>query len=125
MIRRPPRSTLDRSSAASDVYKRQVDEAILLVDQAASRNLMYVGATRGRENNEIWLVDEDGTTRSNKETQDAADREVLYQILRRTDQEATGSEVVWARELGYEIDDDRIHQLLTQAGRLALSLIHI
>ena len=27
MIRRPPRSTLDRSSAASDVYKRQVSEA--------------------------------------------------------------------------------------------------
>ena len=26
MIRRPPRSTLDRSSAASDVYKRQEDE---------------------------------------------------------------------------------------------------
>ena len=26
MIRRPPRSTLDRSSAASDVYKRQVAE---------------------------------------------------------------------------------------------------
>ena len=24
MIRRPPRSTLDRSSAASDVYKRQL-----------------------------------------------------------------------------------------------------
>ena len=28
MIRRPPRSTLDRSSAASDVYKRQVVEVI-------------------------------------------------------------------------------------------------
>ena len=30
MIRRPPRSTLDRSSAASDVYKRQatIEEAI-------------------------------------------------------------------------------------------------
>mgnify|MGYP003381537123 CR=1 FL=1 len=28
MIRRPPRSTLDRSSAASDVYKRQVQSAI-------------------------------------------------------------------------------------------------
>ena len=27
MIRRPPRSTLDRSSAASDVYKRQRDDA--------------------------------------------------------------------------------------------------
>ena len=26
MIRRPPRSTLDRSSAASDVYKRQMNE---------------------------------------------------------------------------------------------------
>ena len=26
MIRRPPRSTLDRSSAASDVYKRQVEQ---------------------------------------------------------------------------------------------------
>ena len=25
MIRRPPRSTLDRSSAASDVYKRQTE----------------------------------------------------------------------------------------------------
>ena len=32
MIRRPPRSTLDRSSAASDVYKRQpVDERVLKV----------------------------------------------------------------------------------------------
>ena len=26
MIRRPPRSTLDRSSAASDVYKRQAED---------------------------------------------------------------------------------------------------
>ena len=29
MIRRPPRSTLDRSSAASDVYKRQALATIL------------------------------------------------------------------------------------------------
>ena len=29
MIRRPPRSTLDRSSAASDVYKRQHQEGVL------------------------------------------------------------------------------------------------
>ena len=28
MIRRPPRSTLDRSSAASDVYKRQIQNDI-------------------------------------------------------------------------------------------------
>ena len=30
MIRRPPRSTLDRSSAASDVYKRQAPELGML-----------------------------------------------------------------------------------------------
>ena len=38
MIRRPPRSTLDRSSAASDVYKRQIlrDAPILLLDEATS-----------------------------------------------------------------------------------------
>ena len=30
MIRRPPRSTLDRSSAASDVYKRQNRDMALL-----------------------------------------------------------------------------------------------
>ena len=30
MIRRPPRSTLDRSSAASDVYKRQTVAGVLL-----------------------------------------------------------------------------------------------
>ena len=29
MIRRPPRSTLDRSSAASDVYKRQAEYGAL------------------------------------------------------------------------------------------------
>ena len=28
MIRRPPRSTLDRSSAASDVYKRQREDGV-------------------------------------------------------------------------------------------------
>ena len=32
MIRRPPRSTLDRSSAASDVYKRQLQgRQVLLI----------------------------------------------------------------------------------------------
>ena len=44
MIRRPPRSTLDRSSAASDVYKRQVqrlirvsDEIVVSVEKAPSK----------------------------------------------------------------------------------------
>ena len=37
MIRRPPRSTLDRSSAASDVYKRQVATFGEDVDQHRQR----------------------------------------------------------------------------------------
>src|SRR5450756_799981 len=37
MIRRPPRSTQSRSSAASDVYKRQVD------DQPPAGALQHVG----------------------------------------------------------------------------------
>ena len=39
MIRRPPRSTLDRSSAASDVYKRQPQEVagVLEAAEAAAR----------------------------------------------------------------------------------------
>ena len=36
MIRRPPRSTLDRSSAASDVYKRQDENATM---QSAYRQI--------------------------------------------------------------------------------------
>ena len=33
MIRRPPRSTLDRSSAASDVYKRQLKDSLFNEDK--------------------------------------------------------------------------------------------
>ena len=33
MIRRPPRSTLDRSSAASDVYKRQISKYAELIPE--------------------------------------------------------------------------------------------
>src|SRR5678815_1950576 len=43
MIRRPPRSTLDRSSAASDVYKRQA-YTFLLVGYALSVGIgLYIG----------------------------------------------------------------------------------
>src|SRR5678815_3604146 len=44
MIRRPPRSTLDRSSAASDVYKRQ---------QGAWRSLNDPSAWRGYKSETI------------------------------------------------------------------------
>ena len=53
MIRRPPRSTLDRSSAASDVYKRQAafgekfpDQGLLLV---VDEFLEYLQSRRDHE----------------------------------------------------------------------------
>src|SRR5678809_956492 len=47
MIRRPPRSTLDRSSAASDVYKRQV-LTYIANDKAGSHNAAEARALIGR-----------------------------------------------------------------------------
>ena len=40
MIRRPPRSTLDRSSAASDVYKRQRDRTAKKWSLAEGREVL-------------------------------------------------------------------------------------
>eukprot|EP00657_Telonema_sp_P-1_P001885 TRINITY_DN14638_c0_g1_i2.p1 TRINITY_DN14638_c0_g1~~TRINITY_DN14638_c0_g1_i2.p1 ORF type:complete len:107 (-),score=22.66 TRINITY_DN14638_c0_g1_i2:232-552(-) len=50
MIRRPPRSTQSRSSAASDVYKRQVRE----LPQTTERNRVQVL----RPNGEDLLIDQ-------------------------------------------------------------------
>ena len=47
MIRRPPRSTLDRSSAASDVYKRQ-DEPSWEVGRDLVRRLVDLIVAGGR-----------------------------------------------------------------------------
>ena len=50
MIRRPPRSTLDRSSAASDVYKRQ------FLHKSLGRYVQrLVGATRPMDPATDWL----------------------------------------------------------------------
>eukprot|EP00826_Nyctotherus_ovalis_P008946 TRINITY_DN12330_c0_g1_i12.p1 TRINITY_DN12330_c0_g1~~TRINITY_DN12330_c0_g1_i12.p1 ORF type:complete len:137 (+),score=56.83 TRINITY_DN12330_c0_g1_i12:28-411(+) len=48
MIRRPPRSTLDRSSAASDVYKRQVQKrgAAIIAARKSSSALSAAKAVR-------------------------------------------------------------------------------
>src|SRR5450756_2750283 len=40
MIRRPPRSTQSRSSAASDVYKRQIHESEQILTQPATNRLL-------------------------------------------------------------------------------------
>ena len=53
MIRRPPRSTLDRSSAASDVYKRQVK------DQGEIFEDIYSQILRDLELNSIFIVNEE------------------------------------------------------------------
>ena len=47
MIRRPPRSTLDRSSAASDVYKRQDQHGLDLAELGTVDRLG--GAARARQ----------------------------------------------------------------------------
>ena len=52
MIRRPPRSTLDRSSAASDVYKRQVEEEL--------SELLDLGARAQEELHDVDVVLHDG-----------------------------------------------------------------
>ena len=44
MIRRPPRSTLDRSSAASDVYKRQ---GMRRLNEYRERSFYHRGNMRG------------------------------------------------------------------------------
>src|SRR5678810_736462 len=56
MIRRPPRSTLDRSSAASDVYKRKVHNASTIL--ADLKRTDYPETVWGRFN-----VGRDGTIR--------------------------------------------------------------
>src|SRR5664279_5573712 len=43
MIRRPPRSTLSSSSAASDVYKRQVYEGIEKIGISGNHSVLITG----------------------------------------------------------------------------------
>ena len=52
MIRRPPRSTQSRSSAASDVYKRQGEHG----DGDLGFGHMRLRAARGREMQEGWAL---------------------------------------------------------------------
>src|SRR5678816_509089 len=69
MIRRPPRSTLDRSSAASDVYKRQLYEvpvgfkwfvAGLFEGRCCFGGEESAGASFLRQDGSVWSTDKDG-----------------------------------------------------------------
>src|SRR5680860_1860126 len=62
MIRRPPRSTQSRSSAASDVYKRQVmDLSIIIVSwqvkERLKANLKALFSSEGDFKFEVFVVD--------------------------------------------------------------------
>ena len=57
MIRRPPRSTLDRSSAASDVYKRQVDISFGRYPDGAN-DWVFMSPTPGETNNIVSVEDD-------------------------------------------------------------------
>ena len=58
MILRPPRSTLDRSSAASDVYKRQCERLSAGGDlNEAARNLFSVLRDLDRSDSEVILAE--------------------------------------------------------------------
>ena len=59
MIRRPPRSTLDRSSAASDVYKRQGQASDIEITareiQKLKKELYEIIASHsGQEYEKVW-----------------------------------------------------------------------
>ena len=56
MIRRPPRSTLDRSSAASDVYKRQVQEDLDFDENKKKIAIAYAKLKSGTE--KMYSIDE-------------------------------------------------------------------
>src|SRR5664279_2390261 len=65
MIRRPPRSTLSSSSAASDVYKRQVQYGDIITGggsmpaeaPAGAHLLLYTGGTTGAPKAVAWDLD--------------------------------------------------------------------
>ena len=46
MIRRPPKTTLDRSSAASDVYKRQIIDSVILQNEPSRKISLTIKADR-------------------------------------------------------------------------------
>ena len=57
MIRRPPRSTQSRSSAASDVYKRQAPDSHREPVQGAGNRLATVRPHTRRHHTTAWCMD--------------------------------------------------------------------
>ena len=60
MIRRPPRSTLDRSSAASDVYKRQAENTLVNVSEKTGIQTNFVNEIFEDSRGKIWVSTKQG-----------------------------------------------------------------
>ena len=60
MIRRPPRSTQSRSSAASDVYKRQADDLVEEIDTITAHLAEYRKAIAGNDAETLFRLLDDG-----------------------------------------------------------------
>src|SRR5678815_2910297 len=83
MIRRPPRSTLDRSSAASDVYKRQV------LNKREAPGLTYIVDAKGRLR---WYNMVDGT--GIKVTHFTKDKTIISILGKNDEPTSYGSEIL-------------------------------
>eukprot|EP00658_Telonema_sp_P-2_P005437 TRINITY_DN12028_c0_g1_i7.p1 TRINITY_DN12028_c0_g1~~TRINITY_DN12028_c0_g1_i7.p1 ORF type:complete len:163 (+),score=65.93 TRINITY_DN12028_c0_g1_i7:114-602(+) len=62
MIRRPPRSTLSSSSAASDVYKRQFMHLYTVYWSVRPFGVGMLMATHGRDGYELYQMDQAGAS---------------------------------------------------------------
>ena len=86
MIRRPPRSTLDRSSAASDVYKRQ---AVMIQEYKEKETLVKIVADIivHRETQKVILIGSKGEkikrigTEARKDIEAFIDRKVFLELF--------------------------------------------
>ena len=69
MMRRPPRSTLDRSSAASDVYKRQGDVKVVIGPSGAGKStfLQCLNYLLPPDSGDIWLEGKKVNARDTRE----------------------------------------------------------
>src|SRR5678816_1987988 len=108
MIRRPPRSTLDRSSAVSDVYKRQAYRSLMELEQRIERQGERLATLGDR------VTEEDLTRYGDLQERFAHDGG--YDFHARVDKVLQG--------LGFDAEESRTRALAGLSGG-ELSLIHI
>src|SRR5678815_6117840 len=131
MIRRPPRSTLDRSSAASDVYKRQTLDGVTttLGRGSSDYSATLIGAALHVDEIQIW-TDVDGVQTADPKLVPATrtvpiisyDEAAQLAVLGARVMHPKMIEPVLSRRIPIRIRNSRAPE---QDGTLILSLIHI